>query len=155
MDYRVATVDDIPQLGRMRWDFRAEDGEAPIEDFDTFESRYAAFVRSGMKSHTWLYWVAVDDDQIISHAAVNIVHGVPRPCRESDQWGYVTDCYTRPEYRGRGVGTQLLSALKEWAADTDLELLLVWPSDRARSFYERAGFAPAEDVAQLTLRSYS
>jgi GNAT superfamily N-acetyltransferase len=154
MDYRLATVDDIPQLARMRWDFRAEAGEEPIEGADAFERRYAAFARQALESRAWAYWVAVDGGRIVSHAAVNVVRGVPRPSRKSDQWGYLTDCYTRPEFRRGGVGSELIARVKEWAMTQDLELLLVWPSDDSRSFYERAGFGPADGVAMFTLRSY-
>jgi GNAT superfamily N-acetyltransferase len=102
-----------------------------------------------------VYWVAVDGGKIIAHAAVNVVRGVPRPARKSDQWGYLTDCYTRPEYRRRGVGSELIARVKEWSAKRDLELLLVWPSEESQSFYQRAGFAPAEGVALLALRPYT
>ena len=33
-----------------------------------------------------------------------------------------------PEKRNRGLGTQLLEAIKSWATDLGLELLIVWPS---------------------------
>jgi GNAT superfamily N-acetyltransferase len=154
MEYRLATVDDIPQLARMRWDFRAEAGEEPIEGADAFARRYAAFARQALESRAWVYWIAVDGGTIVSHAAVNVVRGVPRPARKSDQWGYLTDCYTRPDHRNRGVGSQLMAHVKEWAGKQDLELLLVWPSDDSKSFYERAGFGPADGIAQLTLQSY-
>src|SRR5690349_3470359 len=137
MDYRLATTDDIPQLARMRWDFRAEAGEEPIEGADAFERRYAAFARQALESRSWAYWVAVDGGRIVSHVAVHVVRSVPRPSRKSDQWGYLTDCYTRPEYRRRGVGTEILSRVKEWATTQDLELLLVWPSEDSQTFYER------------------
>ena len=154
MEYRLATVDDIPQLARTRWDFRAEAGEEPLEGADAFERRYAAFARQGLESRAWVYWVATDSGRIVSHIAVNVVRSVPRPSRKSDQWGYLTDCYTRPEYRGRGVGSELMAHVKEWATKQDLEFLLVWPSEDSQSFYERAGFGPPEGVAQLTLRPY-
>ena len=155
MEYRLATVDDIPQLARTRWDFRAEAGEEPIEGADAFERRYAAFARQALESRAWVYWIAVDGGRILSHIAVNVVRGVPRPSHKSDQWGYVTDCYTRPEHRRQGIGSELMTRVKEWAVKHDLELLLVWPSDDSRSFYERAGFTPADGVAQLTLRPYT
>lgn len=138
----------------MRWDFRAEAGEEPIEGADTFERRYAAFARQALESRAWAYWVAVDGGRIVAHAAVNVVRGVPRPSRKSDQWGYLTDCYTRPEYRRRGIGSQLIAHLKAWAVKTDLELLLVWPSDDSRSFYERAGFGPPDGIAVAKIRPY-
>jgi hypothetical protein len=43
---------------------------------------------------------------------------------------------------------------KQWARDEDLELLIVYPSEGAVTFYERAGFCAENDVMELTLREY-
>ena len=47
-----------------------------------------------------------------------------------------------------------MKRVKEWAKEQDLELLIVWPSDRAVTFYERSGFTPENDIMQLVLRDY-
>jgi GNAT superfamily N-acetyltransferase len=154
MDYRLATEADISELADMRWAFRAEAGEMPCEEADGFRTRYAAFVQAGLVSGAWVYWVAADGGGLAAHMAVHVVHGVPRPARASDQWGYLTDCYTRPAYRGTGVGGALLARVRAWAEARDLELLLVWPSEASAGFYARAGFRPAEEVAVLPIRPY-
>ena len=154
MDYRLATEADIPELAGMRWAFRAEAGEVPRESEAAFGARYDAFVREGLASGTWTYWVAEEAGALVAHMAVCVVRGVPRPARASDRWGYLTDCYTRPAYRGAGVGSALLARVREWATARDLELLLVWPSDASAAFYARAGFRPAAGVALLPLRAY-
>ncbi len=154
MDYRLATEADIPELARMRWAFRAEAGEVPCEGEAAFFARYGEFVRAGLASGDWTYWVAADAGALVAHMAVCVVRGVPRPARQSDQWGYLTDCYTRPAYRDRGVGGAVLDRVRRWAAARDLELLLVWPSDASAAFYARAGFQPADGVALLPLRAY-
>jgi GNAT superfamily N-acetyltransferase len=86
--------------------------------------------------------------------SVCLVSTIPRPSRASDQWGYLTDCYTRPPARDAGVGTALLAHVREWAAAQDLELLLVSPSERAEGLYRRAGFEDATDFLRLTLRPF-
>ena len=154
MEYRLATEADIPELAGMRWAFRAEAGEVPTEEQAAFRDRYATFVHAGLASGDWAYWVAADAGRLAAHMAVCVVRGVPRPARASDQWGYLTDCYTRPAYRGAGVGSALLARVHAWAKTRDLELLLVWPSEMSAGFYARAGFAPATEVAVLSLRPY-
>ena len=81
-------------------------------------------------------------------------HGVPRPSRASDRWGYLTDCFTRASERNRGVGSALLAHVRAWAAAADLELLLVWPGAEAAAWYERAGFTAATGVRILALRGF-
>ena len=70
------------------------------------------------------------------------------------RFGYITNTYTRPEARNRGLGSRLLKEVREWAVREDLELLIVWPSDRAAPFYQREGFSQRTEIMQLLLRPY-
>jgi len=154
MRYRLAVVGDLPTLAQMRWDFRAEDGEEPVVTPVAFRERFERVVGEEMIAGRLVYWIAEDDGGIVAQMAVLRIPGIPRPSRIADQWGYLTDCYTRPTHRGTGVGSALLQQVRQWAADDDLELLLVAPSDSAGEFYRRAGFGDAATFRQLTLRSF-
>ena len=95
-----------------------------------------------------------EDGQIVAQLVVQLVPLVPRPCRAQDVLGLITDNYTSPEYRSRGIGRVLLERATHWARDKDLELLVVWPSDRAADWYKRNGFQPDEAVLARRLRPY-
>jgi len=156
MNFRIATLDDLPSLAAARWAFRTESGgEVALETEQAFARRYEAFVRDALQSRRWTYWIAETvDGECVSHMAVCIVQSIPRPSRVSDQWGYLTDCYTRPQFRNRGVGRELLAHVKAWADSQDLEMLVVWPSDKSDGFYARAGFERDEEIRVLRLRDY-
>lgn len=156
MNFRTAGVTDVVNLAAARWAFRTEDAtEIPIESEHVFVRRYEEFVREALESQRLVYWLAETvDGALVAHMAVCIVPGIPRPSRSRDQWGYLTDCYTRPAFRNRGVGRELLGHVAAWAQDRDLELLLVWPSERSMSFYSRAGFQPDDESRVLRLRDY-
>lgn len=47
-----------------------------------------------------------------------------------------------------------MKRLTDWAKDEDLELLIVYPSDKAVTFYQRAGFYSENDVMELRLREF-
>ena len=151
----MATLEDVEQLAAARWAFRLESGEATVETEEAFAARFEAFARDALTSGRWTYWIAeTDDRELASQMAVCIVPSVPRPSRSSDQWGYLTDCYTRPPFRNAGVGSELLGRVARWAMSRDLELLLVWPSEASQSFYDRAGFDRDEEIRVLRLREY-
>jgi GNAT superfamily N-acetyltransferase len=69
-----------------------------------------------------------------------------------DEYGYVTNVYTRPEYRGLNIGSKLMDYVKDWATEIDFEILIVWPSSKAVNFYERKGFKSDNDVMELVIR---
>lgn len=150
--YRLAGLSDVEQLAELRWNFRTETDEtSPTIKHEDFLRECRTFLADGL-SGSWTYWIAEDDGTILSHAFVQRVPMVPNPNRINDEWGYVTNCYTIPSQRGRGIGTSLMQTIIQWARSIDLELLVVWPSDESIEYYERLGFSKESSIFQLSLR---
>jgi GNAT superfamily N-acetyltransferase len=155
MDFRIATESDLDALAQVRWDFRLEESlGTPVHGRQSFLEACIAFLRRGLASQRWVYWVAVYEGTIVSHVFVQRIDKVPKPNRLDDGFGYVTNVYTRPAYRGRGIGSELMAHVVEWAQAQDLECLLVGPSDASVRFYERAGFRWNEDLMEYVIRPY-
>ena len=96
--------EDIPELIRMRFDFTAETKTVDLALFEPFQSECLDFFREIKESGRWKIWVAEVEGRIVSHIYLEIVDTVPRPGRKKSPWGYVTNVYTVPDYRGRGIG---------------------------------------------------
>lgn len=62
------------------------------------------------------------------------------------RWGYVTNVYVAPAYRNQGLGAKLMRHVQAWARAKALEFLILWPSERAIPFYQRAGFAANDEI---------
>lgn len=155
MNYRIANESDFEQLANLRWDFRMESGEEKAAmKRKYFVEQCVEFFEQKSKGDYHFYWIAEKDGEIISQAFVHIIDMIPRPCKIDDQFGYITNDYTKPEYRNQGIGSKLLDKVIKWAKGEDLELLIVYPSERAIPFYERAGFESENEVMELTLRDY-
>lgn len=151
--YRQATASDIDQLVDLRWAFRTELGETnPKLAIGDFRKGCKKFLADGLQSGQWIYWIAEDEEKIVSHAFVQKVSMIPNPNRIQDEWGYLTNCYTKPEYRSQGIGSELMKKLIGWARTIDLELLIVWPSDESVEFYKQFGFSQKHEILQLSLR---
>ena len=144
-DIRRATAADLPALVEMRRTFIFEDPEPSPMPRDDFEQAFMEIVGDGIASGRWTIWLAEADGEIVSHVYIGLIDKIPRPTRGSRWLGYVTNMYTRPERRGRGIGMALLEQVTSWAAQHDVELLVVWPSEESVRFYERAGFASGRD----------
>ena len=136
---RRATSRDLPALARLRREFTLEDGPiaSPREDFD---SAFTEIVGGGLVDGRWVVWVAEVDGEIVSHAFVGVVDKIPRPTPGNRWLGYLTNVYTRPAHRNRGLGGLVLDAVRSWALEEDVELLVVWPSEDSVGFYRRLGF---------------
>ena len=155
MNYRLATVQDLMQLAELRWDFRMEDGdERPAVSRTEFIKACISFLKRGLENGYHICWLAEENGEIVSHIFVHKIDMVPRPCKIHDQFGYITNNYTKPAYRNKGIGSELMKTVVNWAQEEDLELLIVYPSERAEGFYRRAGFKVENEVMELRLRDF-
>ena len=150
MVYRLATENDIPMLSEMRWEHEYEEGEFDISKQD-FINECNLFLVNGLKSGTWEYWIAEEDNIIVSNIYINRIRKVPKSQKLFAEIGYVTNVHTKAEHRNNGVGTELLKRVKQWAMTNSIELLFVWPSKKSVSFYERQGFSTNNEVMELEI----
>ena len=110
--FRQATDRDLPALARLRWAFKTEDeGEPTGAGRDEFIERCTAFLSQGFTDGSWVFWVAEQDGEIVGHIFVQIIKKVPSPGQSSNEYGYVTNVYTTPSHRGKGVGAKLLTTV--------------------------------------------
>ncbi|WP_202708840.1 GNAT family N-acetyltransferase [Sporosalibacterium faouarense] len=153
MEYRIATSNDLYSLADMRWEFKTEGKEInPNNNKSDFIKSCVDFLEEGIEDKSWIHWIVVDNSEIISHISVRRIRKIPKPNKFFDEYGYLTNVFTKENYRGKGIGSKLMSYVIEWAKEEDLETLIVWPSDRAINFYERKGFRIQSDVMELELR---
>ena len=121
------------------------------EDDEAREAFIAQFMRNDLHTHDLFHFVAEANGNVIGVMSVRKVWKVPAPGRPEAAWGYLTNSYVMPDHRNDGAGSALLAFIKDWAKTEKLELLVVWPSDRAYPFYKRAGFAIFNDPLVLKL----
>ncbi|NOU64840.1 GNAT family N-acetyltransferase [Paenibacillus sp. LMG 31461] len=145
---RLATLDDIDKLIKMRWDFSEEDNKSGA-NFAEFQLICRAFLVNALSGSDWKVWVAEVDGEIVSHMYLQLIHKVPRPGKSPDPYfGYVTNVYTRPSYRSKGLGTKIHQAMEQWSKEHEVEFLILWPSTNSVDFYERNEFARSEEALE-------
>jgi ribosomal protein S18 acetylase RimI-like enzyme len=79
-------------------------------------------------------------------------HEIERPFpsfREVDakKSGYVWSLYVHPDWRGQGVGTQLLNTAFERLKGQGCSAVLLHAGDRSRPLYERLGFRSTNEMS--------
>jgi GNAT superfamily N-acetyltransferase len=150
--YRLATIPDAPVLAQLRWDFRSYDMQDPsgTEEAD-FVSQCADYFREAFTRDEWGCWVAEVDGLIISTIFFHVIQKIPKPTQFYHRFAYISNVYTRPEYRNQGVGTALMERAKAWGVERGLEMFFLWPSKRSVPFYLRAGFHGDVDSLECPL----
>ena len=143
---------DYRAIATLRWQLKAEESSQASEgQKQAFLRRYQRHLQESEKDGRTVHWVIDDGDTIVGVMTVRIVPKEPSPVEDSAAWGYLTNSFVTPAHRNRGLGTRLIEAIKAWAKDSGLELLIVWPSDASYRFYRRAGFKGRDDPLELIL----
>ena len=147
---RAATPADAQQLAELRWEFRV--ARAPArQEHDEFVDRCSSWLRNELTSAVrWRAWVVVSDDQIVGQAWLQTIEKMPNPVAELERHAYVSNVFVQPAFRG-GVGTRLLEAVLDWARANHFDRVILWPSSKSVTLYQRHGFSRNGDVMELAL----
>jgi GNAT superfamily N-acetyltransferase len=80
---------------------------------------------------------------------VNLLQKVPNPIGERERHAYLSNLFVEPSERG-GVGTELLQTALGWARANGVDRVVLWPSSKSVTLYQRHGFTRDGDVMELT-----
>ncbi|MCM2674890.1 GNAT family N-acetyltransferase [Alkalicoccobacillus plakortidis] len=110
------------------------------ESFAEFEKECQTFLENTLKGDQWFIWVVEDNGKIISHIYIELIQKVPRPGRITYPFAFMTNVYTIPEYRNKGIGSKLLQSINKWMKENKYEFVIVWPSDDSIDYYHKNGY---------------
>ena len=152
---RRATPADAIILASLRYEFRSAIGEA-IESPEEFVVRCEGWMRDRLSNdELWLAWIAEtqDEDGSLAIGAVwlQLIEKVPNPVIEKETHAYITNLFVLESGRDRGAGSTLLEAAIAECETRDVDTIVLWPTPRSRSLYERHGFATTNDVMARVL----
>lgn len=147
---RLATTDDIETLVRIRVQFLAElghlnEGAAADEVAEAFR-RYAL---RKMPAGEFMAWVAEADGRVVATSGLTFFERPPNATNPAGLEAYLSNMYTLPGWRGRGMAAALVSAAVEHVKRTPARRVWLHATDEGRRVYEKAGFVASETDMEL------
>lgn len=152
---RRATAEDAIILATLRFEFRSAIGEA-IESPEEFVARCEGWMRDRLSDNGfWFAWIAetLDEDGPLAIGAVwlQLIEKVPNPVIEKEAHAYITNLFVLESERRRGAGSMLVDAAVAECKSWDIDTIILWPTPRSRTLYERHGFAAANAIMARVL----
>lgn len=148
---RLAHTSDASALARLRYALRASTGKT-TEAEPEFLKRCAAWMEEHLPDERrWRCWVAEEDGQLIGAVWLQLVAKIPNPRSEPEHHAYLTNFFIRESARGQGLGSRLLRTVLSWCETRDVHEIILWPTERSRSLYQRHGFAARGDIMERTI----
>lgn len=148
---RLADASDAPALAVLRYALRSSTGVA-TEPETEFLRRCTAWMEDRLRSDAWYCWVAEENEQLLGAVWLQLVEKIPNPRSEAEHHAYLTNFYVDGSARGKGIGTRLLRKVIDWCQTRDVHAIILWPTERSRSLYERHGFAVRDDLMELIVK---
>jgi GNAT superfamily N-acetyltransferase len=143
-----AVLADVPELARLRYEFRTA-LEAASEPEEAFVARCRRWMEERLAIPTgWRCWVTGDGPVLRGTVWLHLLEKLPNPVGEAEWHAYVTNLFVQPSARGRGLGSALLEAALRECDGRGVDAVILWPTPRSRSLYERHGFAVRDDLLE-------
>ena len=137
---RQADERDTTALAALRRAWSEEQAGHPLDD-DLFEEDFARWF--AVEASRRAAFVAELDGEAIGMVNLALFERMPRPGRPASRWAYLGNAFVLAAHRDRGIGTTLLDAAVAHARERRCARIVLSPSERSVSFYQRAGFGPA------------
>ena len=148
MNIRKADLKDAKLLSEVRKLQLIDEGIDPSCNID---EELAAFFKKWLQSEDFIQLIAEENGKLLSTAAVVYYDLPPSFSNKIGVRGYVTNVYTAPEHRRKGLSKKLLTLLIEDAKSRGIKKLWLGASKLGRPLYEKLGFIKQESYMELTL----
>ena len=154
MEIRLANEADYNELALMKWEHGVEDdidyGEHNLDGVnkDEFVEEFFAFLKAHKE---YEIIVAEVNGIVVSAMFVYMISKLPKPNGNAKYIAYLTNVYTKKEYRNKGIGTQIMNYIKSILIEKKCELLFAWPSDNSIAWYQRNGFSEDNEIFECPL----
>ena len=152
MIIRKAEFEDAALLSEVRKLQLIDEGIAPDCDIDT---ELDAFFKKWLVSKDFLQLIAEENGKLLSTAAIVYYDLPPSFTNKIGVRGYITNVYTGPEHRGKGLAKTLLKMLLDDAKSRGIKKIWLGASKLGRPLYEKLGFIQQESYMELTLENKS
>ena len=146
--YKKLTVNDLDVFIKMRINQLREEGAK--EDIDLEPALKDYYLRH-LSDGTFVSWLASDNDRIIGTSGMSIVEKPPYFGCPSGKIGLLSNMFTDPSYRRKGIAKTLLSKVIDEAKTQGCGTVQITASNMGVLLYSDYGFEKNENFMQYKL----
>lgn len=139
--FDTAEKKDIPDLIRLRIAYMIDDfGSITEHEEKCMKEQLPGYFERKLGSEL-IAFVARDGERPVAAAYLFIMEKPASPFLPNGFDGEVLSVYTEPEYRGRGICTQLMKNLIDYGREHKLSRIDLIATDEGYPIYKKLGFA--------------
>jgi GNAT superfamily N-acetyltransferase len=139
--YRKATLFDAERLAYIRSVFLVELNDVTSEhERSLLESANLSYFKNAFVDGSFVAWIAIDGKEIVATSGLSFSLVPPSFNCPDGKVAYIMNMYTSPNYRGQGIGTELLRRIVEEAQRCGYRKITLKATDMGESLYKKYGF---------------
>jgi GNAT superfamily N-acetyltransferase len=152
MKKRLAITSDVSVLVELRKQQLIDEGLPPISNIDTnIDKQLADYFTSAIADGSFISWVMENDGEIIATSGLCFYLLPPNYSNTTGRTAYITNMYTKPEHRRKGIAAELLNMVIEEAKSRGYRVIRLHTSEYGTSIYVKAGFTDSDGYMALRL----
>lgn len=139
IQYRKATISDIPELIKLRVEFLKEvthTSEVP----DGIEEELMLYFTGHIPAGDYVNWLAEQDGQVISTGGICFYCIPPNFVNVTGNKAYILNVYTVKAFRRNGISKEIFTRLMREAGDRGICQVSLHATKDGRPLYEQFGF---------------
>lgn len=149
MTYKRAAHEDIDLLIDFRKKAQIESGACPNNNID---SELREYFEKAISNASFVSWIASENGDAVSSCGMCFYQLLPSFSNPSGKIAYITTVYTVPEYRRKGLASQLLAKTIDEAKARGYFIVKLHSSDDGKPLYKKFGFIEANGYMDLRLQ---
>lgn len=146
MHIRKATIEDLNTIVKLRKQQLIDEGSNPIIDID---HDLETFFTNVITDESLFQLLAIEDEEVIATGAIIYYPFPPSYINQSGERAYVTNIYTHPNFRGRGLAQQIISLLIKDAEARNIKKIFLAASPLGKPVYKKLGFEEAPEWMEI------
>lgn len=140
MEYRRAILSDVEKLTTMRIEMLCEEKALSNSQKTLIEENTQQFLVDEMTNKSLISWIALNSQNIVSMGCINFFSFPPNDWCPNGKTAYIGNVYTLPNFRKKGIGSNIVFHLIEEAKLYQCQRILLNTTEMGRSLYEMHGF---------------
>jgi GNAT superfamily N-acetyltransferase len=147
---RRATPDDIETLVCLRLEMQREIVDGHV-NWNAVEEATRTYLTAKLPGEEFIVVVAEAEGQLVATGGVSFVTRPPSSNTLSQWECYISNMYTRPAWRRKGVATAILERTLEHARERGARRIYLRATDAGRKVYKKLAFAKNRRYMQRNL----
>ena len=146
IEYRKATISEIETLVKIRVHFLREANNIVSDtDEEVLHKSNREYMAVSMGDGSFVSWIAADDGKIIATSGVSFYTVPPNKSCPTGKTAYISNMYTYPPYRNKGIATRLFDLAVQEAISNGYIKIFLNATTLGRPIYEKFGFKETEN----------